>query len=271
MKLIGGLILLFLVFQIVYVVIILVFMLKTKDEIICKYITHSQGETIEIINKEAIKDINFNVIINKDIKEENIFKYTFEKAGEQTVIFKFKKDVKSLGNLFNNIDKMIEIDLSKINPDAYSNISGLFSDCESLQKIDFGIYIKNITYMDEVFTGCNSLKELNLSTFITEYAKSMERLFTGCHSLKSIDLSSFNTKNIINMENLFDGCRELENIDLSKFNFENVEDMSYMFSDCQKLNGIDFGNTKTYNLKRMIGIFMDCKSLKSLNFLILKI
>ncbi len=41
----------------------------------------------------------------------------------------------------------------------------------------------------------------------------MNGLFSGCESLKSIDLSQFDTRNVIDMGKMFSSCYSLEKID----------------------------------------------------------
>ena len=95
--------------------------------------------------------------------------------------------------MFYGAEQLISIDLSEINSELFKNISRLFADCESLQNITFGEYIKNVTYMDEAFAGCSSLEVLNLSSFNTNNTESMAGLFSGCHSLQFLDINHFNT------------------------------------------------------------------------------
>ena len=57
----------------------------------------------------------------------------------------------------------------------------------------------------------------------------MNSMFSCCESLESINLSSFNTNNVIDMSYMLFGCKSLESIDLSPFNTNNVTNMSYIF------------------------------------------
>ena len=59
-----------------------------------------------------------------------------------------------------------------------------------------------------MFSGCSSLKELNLSNFNTNKVTTMLSMFYKCSSLKELNLSSFNTNDIINMKFMFSGCSE---------------------------------------------------------------
>ena len=60
-------------------------------------------------------------------------------------------------------------------------------------------------------------------------------MFYGCESLTNLDLSNFNTNYVKNMMSMFDGCSSLINIDLSNFNTNKVKDMSDMFKGCSSL------------------------------------
>ena len=232
---------------------------KKYYNIKCKYTTNSANELVQLINWKAIENIEYELKINETKVDHNIqYKYKFEYPGEHQITFRFSKKLNSLGYFFYGIDKLTEIDLSDINANAYTNMTRLFYGCESLQMIIFGNDLKTVNYMDECFSGCNSLLELNLQSFNTEKVENMGRLFSGCHSLYSINLGHLNTNNVNNMEAMFSGCYSLQSINLTTFDFGKVEDMSYMFSNCQNLENLYFTNINTTNLKRMTGLFMEC-------------
>ena len=46
----------------------------------------------------------------------------------------------------------------------------------------------------------------------------MASIFSECNSLNNLDLSSFDTSKVTNMVNMFSECRYLKNLDLSSFN-----------------------------------------------------
>ena len=62
--------------------------------------------------------------------------------------------------------------------------------------------------MSYMFSGCSSLKELNLSNFNTNNVINMYGMFKGCSSLKELNISNFNTNNVTNMEGMFYGCSD---------------------------------------------------------------
>ena len=45
--------------------------------------------------------------------------------------------------------------------------------------------------MNRMFYGCSSLRELNLSNFVTDKVTNMISLFYGCSSLKELKLTNF--------------------------------------------------------------------------------
>ena len=57
-------------------------------------------------------------------------------------------------------------------------------------------------------------------------------MFSGCSSLKELNLSNFNTNNVTDMYTMFYNCSSLKKLNLSNFNTNNVTDMGYMFSKC---------------------------------------
>ena len=63
----------------------------------------------------------------------------------------------------------------------------------------------------------------------------MYGMFFGCNSLINLNLSSFNTQNVFDMSRMFYGCNSLTNLNLSSFNTQNVKYMSDMFYECNSL------------------------------------
>ena len=86
-----------------------------------------------------------------------------------------------------------------------------------------------------MFSKCISLKQINLSNFITNDVFNMSEMFLGCSSLKKLDLSSFNTEAVNEMTRMFSGCIALEELDIYNFNFTNVQTKENIFHDCKSL------------------------------------
>ena len=80
-------------------------------------------------------------------------------------------------------------------------------------------------------------------------------MFSGCLSLKELNLSHFNGNNIKNMTYMFYECSSLNSLpNISNWNTVNVTDMSFMFYECSSLNSLpDISNWNTVNVTNMSG------------------
>ena len=63
-------------------------------------------------------------------------------------------------------------------------------------------------------------------------------MFSDCDNLASLDLSSFNTAKVTNMYGMFAGCYALTSLDVSSFDISKVTYMDYMFYSCLSLKTI---------------------------------
>jgi surface protein len=144
--------------------------------------------------------------IDKVIIDGNTYyyidKYPFEETGEHIVFIKFdmvsstsvdgffsgNKYLKSV--TFSNLDD--ELNNKKI-PNV--NFVSLFKNCENLISVDFSRIAYNYSaYLNNMFEGCRSLRELNLDGFDTRKVYDMRGMFGGCRSLQELDIRSFVNK-----------------------------------------------------------------------------
>ena len=119
--------------------------------------------------------------------------------------------------------------------------------------------------MNDMFRDCPLLMSLDLSSFDTSSAITMEGMFRGCSSLTSLDLSPLDTSNVTNMSNMFSGCSSLTSLDLSGFNTSNVQGARSMFYGCSSLISLDLPVFDNSNLSNLSGMFFGCSSLTSLD------
>ena len=113
----------------------------------------------------------------------------------------------------------------------------------------------NVTSFKNMFKGCRSLKNLDLSGFDASKVTDMKQMFEDCSSLKNLNLRNFNTDSATNMGDMFCECSSLESLDLSSFNTVNVTKMSYMFAYCSSLKTLDLSSFNTRNVTNMEGLF----------------
>ena len=54
-----------------------------------------------------------------------------------------------------------------------------------------------------MFSGCSSLKELNLNNFNTNKVTNMVGMFSYCSSLKELNINNFNTNNATDITDIY--------------------------------------------------------------------
>ena len=124
--------------------------------------------------------------------------------------------------------------------------SSWFSDMPGLSLITDIQYLNTseVVYMNNMFDGCNTLPEVDLSHFDTRKVINMNYMF-AYSSLSELDLSTFDTHSVTDMEGMFTGCSSLNTITVGKdWTIENVANSIDMFNDCYTLVG---GNGTAYD------------------------
>lgn len=169
--------------------------------------------------------------------------------------------------LFENYTNAVSISFNDCLNTVYaSDFSAMFSGCQSLESLDLSsLDTSNVTNMDSVFGGCISLTSLDLDGLDTSNVTSMSLMFCDCESLRTLDLSSFDTSNVTDMFAMFDHCHALESLDLSSFDTSAVKDMADMFYTCKSLTSLDLSSFDTSAVKDMSEMFYGCSSLSDLN------
>ena len=111
------------------------------------------------------------------------------------------------------------------------------------------LYLKNVTSIE-------GLENLN-----TSIVTNMNSMFSGLESLTELDLSSFDTRNVTNTAYMFAFSTGLKYVDLNSFDISNVTTMNLMFAGCTELTTIccsnDWSTTEASNTM----MFFNCKKL----------
>lgn len=156
--------------------------------------------------------------------------------------------------------------LENFNTSNVTDMSYMFSGCYSLKSLDLSsINTSNVTDMSDLFKGCLSLTDLDLSTFNTSNVTSFYEMFIECSSLKSLDVDNFNTENANNFQEMFANCSSLITLDLSGFNTANATNMWGMFAYCSSLTSLNINNFHTVNVEIFQEMFEGCTSLTNLD------
>ena len=180
------------------------------------------------------------------------------------------RNVITMCAMFSNSKNLaiIDIDKEKFITDKLANMSWMFTGCESLKQIDFSNFnTSNATDMQHMFEQCKSFTRLDLTSFDTSKVTNMESMFAGCEKLEYLNLSSFDTRNVITMGAMFGNSKNLVRIDIDKEKFitDKLVNMSWMFTGCENLKQIDFSNFNTSDVTDMSHMFEQCKSFTNLD------
>ncbi len=149
------------------------------------------------------------------------------------------------------------------NPDC----KGLFKNYTEVNEIEFNNMLDTacVINMEDMFNGCKSLSELDVSGFDTSSVTNMNGMFYVCESLLELNVSEWNTGNVTDMSFMFYECKNLMELDVSGFDIANVTNMKAVFYDCEGLTKLDVSRLATGNVTDMSHMFMGCKNLMELD------
>ena len=164
--------------------------------------------------------------------------------------------------------------LDVIDTDSVRNMSNMFRDCNSLTDIDLSSFkTSKVSDMYGMFYNCSSLKNIRINSeyFDTSHVTDMSYMFYNCSSLPSLNCRIFNdVSNVRTMHSMFSGCSSLTTLyNVDKFNPTVTEDMSYMFSGCSNLRELDMSSFFTLtagNIITMEDMFAGCSRLERIDY-----
>ena len=141
----------------------------------------------------------------------------------------------------------------------------MFQNCKSLTSINFGnnFHTNNVINMVNLFTNCYSLQSMDYPIYV-KYIY-LNSFFENCYSLTSVNLQNFDTSSVNSFNNMFYNCYKLTSIDISKFYFKAYTNMVNMTRGCYSLTSLNFPNLEP-TWVYFDGIFYDCPNLKYVNF-----
>jgi len=250
---------------------------KTSDNyIIAKYEATEVPETSRIYTPIPLPPENINytkyilsvVYLNISLSiNEGSFRFKFKGNYTFNIYFNGDETFSTLGYFFFNCPNLVEVDFSHFKSQPIISMRGLFKGCVKLNKITYGdnFVPSNLLYITELFVGCESLKEIDLSKFSTAKLKEMDAVFEGCTQLKNINFGNIDTSNVLTMRNIFSKCSSLSSVNLENFNTEKVTTFENMFSGCSSMASIDVKQLETDKATDLSNMFEDCSELIFLN------
>ena len=226
----------------------------------------------ESIHKIEFVKINRNQVTNSawDVSEDKngtVWAWTEDagrtlKIGAENQIYA-NPDCKGM---FKNYTEVNEIEFNNMLDTAcVINMEDMFNGCKSLSELDVsGFDTSSVTNMNGMFYVCESLLELNVSEWNTANVTDMSFMFYECKNLMELDVSGFDTANVTNMKAVFYDCEGLTKLDVSRLATGNVTDMSYMFRGCKNLTDMDVTGFDISSVKNMNYMFYGCENLREL-------
>lgn len=169
--------------------------------------------------------------------------------------------------LFNCLSELSSISCDGIDLTYTKSVSDMFSGCVSLQDLDLSEWnTSGVTSFSGLFSGCKTLKNLNIGSFNVENAEWLSAMFKGCQSLESLDLSHFKTTDKLQgIAEMFSGCSSLESITFgNNFYTSSVSDCYYTFANCSSLQTLDISMFDLSNCGEFRGMFDGCSNLETI-------
>ena len=162
--------------------------------------------------------------------------------------------------------KSSENNITLIWHDEIKTLNNMFSGCYNITEIDLSNFnTSQVTNMHSMFFGCSSLISMDLSNFDTSQVRDMSCMFFGCTNLTSLNLSNFDTSHVNFMHSMFRGCSSLISLDLSNFDTSQVSNIYSMFRGCTSLISLDLSNFNTSNILFDDSMFFNCPNLEFIN------
>ena len=235
--------------------------------LIFNFIINEFIEEYKIEKNDALNEIDILMKINKiDINKDIYFldkenkNNEFDESNKNKIELYINNIKKEYQKYFKpNKEGEYEIKL-KFNYNL-KNCDYMFANCENIIKINFILFnTKYITSMKYMFHNCRNLKYINnLFIFDTKNVIDMSNMFSFCNKLNNLDLSSFNIKNVKNMSYMFYCCYNLKNLNLFSLKIQNNINMDYIFDKCHNLNTEPFNikNNNEYSNEIDIKIIVD--------------
>ena len=227
----------------------------------------------ESIHKIEFVKINRNQVTNSawDVSEDKngtVWAWTEDagrtlKIGAENQIYA-NPDCKGL---FKNYTEVNEIEFNNMLDTAcVINMEDMFNGCKSLSELDVsGFDTSSVTNMNGMFYVCESLLELNVSEWNTGNVTDMSAMFENCENLKELDVTGFDTGRVTNMSWMFEGCENLKELDVTRFDTSHVMDMAGMFCDCENFTELDVTGFDTGCVEDMSYMFCGCENLMNLD------
>lgn len=191
-----------------------------------------------------------------------------------------------------------EISLNGLETNSLEDASEMFSNCNSIKKLDLTNF--NLSYVANKSSFFNSSSEdveviinnWDMSNYVSLYTEGSPwttplyeyLMFEGTltarnlilpenfsyffyeSEYKYIDVTGWDLSSVTNLSHLFDQCNYLEGIiGLYTWDTSNITNMEYMFKECYELTSIDLSDFDTSSVESMAHMFESCSNIKTID------
>ena len=194
---------------------------------------------------------------------------------------------------FLRCEKLIRVNMSKLDTASTTSASGLFARCDKLTDITLPPDMSHIVHLTDMFYHCISLQSLDLTcigvgaqprnlfgvvmdchslkslTIPNQTPSEISRAFSRCYSLK--DLSFINDWDMGQIElggeefnEVFNGCTSITSLNLSNWTTRGITKYEKMFHLCSSLSSLEISGLNTTSATNMGEIFGGCNNLKTI-------
>ena len=138
------------------------------------------------------------------------------------------ENCEDLRSMFKDCSSLQILDLSSFTSEVMKKIEGMFSGCTSLTSVDLSSFEgKNLQNINTLFYNCNSLQYLNISCFNPQIsALTSTDTFSGCNSLKILDFSSY-------LGTYYDYLTNIDTLEYCKFSIFESSLENTIYKNCK--------------------------------------
>lgn len=187
----------------------------------------------------------------------------------KTAIFVDGINARSCNSWFNGFSSLTTVtNLSNIDSSAVTSMQNMFKGCTSLTNIDLtGLEANQVTNMSYMFDSCTNLQNVNASGLANNHSTNMSYMFRNCSALQTVNITGIFSNTVVNIDStyMFQNCTSLSTVDFSNVNMSTVSKVSYMFDGCNNLTNIDLSNSNASAITSMSNMFKNCSALTSVN------
>ncbi|MBR5056435.1 MAG: BspA family leucine-rich repeat surface protein, partial [Bacteroidales bacterium] len=153
----------------------------------------------------------------------------------------------SFANFLQYASSLRSINLENFTTDMAETFLQMFYFCESLEGIDVSSFnTENATSMDNMFRCCKMAQFINgLDKFDTSNVTILRSMFNRCDSVIELDCSSFDVSSSGNCQYMFYKCMSLQKLDVSGFDLSDKKAsvVAYSMPKLQSIREINYGDS----------------------------